>query len=47
MQIARQAAGGTALSVLTIDSKAPDDVLERVRDAIDATTLTAIDLVTD
>ena len=45
MQIARRAAGGTALSVLTIDSKAPDHVLEHVREAIDARSLTAIDLV--
>ncbi len=47
MQIARRTAGGTALSVLTVDSKAPDAVLEQVRSAIDARTLTAIDLVAD
>jgi D-3-phosphoglycerate dehydrogenase len=47
MQIARRAAGGTALSVLTVDSKAPSEVLEQVRTAIDASTLAAIDLVAD
>ena len=36
MQIARRAAGGQALSVLTVDSPVPDDVLEHVRVAIDA-----------
>lgn len=45
MQIARQAAGGTALSVLTIDSPAPDAVLDEVRSAIDARMLRSIDLV--
>ena len=44
MQIARRAAGGAALSVLTIDSPAPDGVLAAVREAIDAATLHAIDL---
>ena len=47
MQIARQQAGGTALSVLTIDSKAPDAVLDDIRERIHADRLTAIDLVTD
>ena len=47
MQIARDAAGGTALSVLTIDSEAPADVLEDVAARIDASRLTAIDLVAD
>lgn len=36
MQIARQAAGGQALSVLTVDSPVPDELLERVRADIDA-----------
>ena len=36
MQIARQSAGGSALSVLTVDSPVPSDVLERVKHAIDA-----------
>jgi len=36
MQIARKEAGGAALSVLTVDSPAPDDLIEKVRVAIDA-----------
>ena len=36
MQIARQAAGGQALSVLTVDSPVPDDLLDEVRAAIQA-----------
>jgi D-3-phosphoglycerate dehydrogenase len=47
MQIARDVAGGTALSVLTIDSEAPAEVLDDIRDRIDASRLTAIDLVVD
>jgi D-3-phosphoglycerate dehydrogenase len=45
MQIARQRAGGQALSVLMVDSPVPDDVLERIGTAIDATTLRAIQVV--
>ncbi len=44
MQIARTEAGGTALSVLTIDSPAPDALLESVRTAIDAQLLREIDI---
>jgi D-3-phosphoglycerate dehydrogenase len=44
MQIARQAAGGQALSVLTVDSPVPDDILEKVRVAIDAQLLREIDV---
>jgi len=44
MQIARTEAGGTALSVLTIDSPAPDELLESVRTAIDAQLLREIDI---
>ncbi|MFT4135228.1 phosphoglycerate dehydrogenase [Microbacterium sp.] len=36
MQIARRAAGGQALSVLTVDSPVPDAVLDEVRSAIHA-----------
>jgi D-3-phosphoglycerate dehydrogenase / 2-oxoglutarate reductase len=36
MQIARRAAGGRALSVLTVDSPVADDLLDEVRSAIDA-----------
>ncbi len=39
MQIARHTAGGQALSVLTVDSRVPDDLLDRVRTAIDATVM--------
>jgi D-3-phosphoglycerate dehydrogenase len=45
MQIARQRAGGQALSVLTVDSPVPDEILERVRTAIQADSLRAIDIV--
>ncbi len=44
MQIARQAAGGEALSVLTVDSPVPNDVLEHVRSTIDAASLREIDI---
>ncbi len=44
MQIARREAGGQALSVLTVDSPVPADVLERVRTAIDAEVLVEIDI---
>ncbi|GAA0958874.1 phosphoglycerate dehydrogenase [Frigoribacterium faeni] len=44
MQIARRSAGGQALSVLTIDSPAPDDLVEKVRVAIDAQLLREIDI---
>ncbi|MBC7591035.1 MAG: phosphoglycerate dehydrogenase, partial [Salinibacterium sp.] len=45
MQIARRKAGGQALSVLTVDSPVPDELLEKVRTAIDATLLKEIDIV--
>ncbi|GAA2462326.1 phosphoglycerate dehydrogenase [Agromyces soli] len=44
MQIARREAGGTALSVLTVDSPVPTEVLERVREAIDAQVFVEIDI---
>jgi D-3-phosphoglycerate dehydrogenase len=44
MQIARNEAGGTALSVLTVDSPVPAEVLERVREAIDAKVFVEIDI---
>lgn len=47
MQIARTTAGGEALSVLTVDSPVPDDVLESVRKAIDAHVLHEIDITED
>ena len=47
MQIARTGAGGKALTVLTIDSKVPDGLLETVRIAIDAELVREIDVVSD
>ncbi|KRC63234.1 3-phosphoglycerate dehydrogenase [Agromyces sp. Root81] len=44
MQIARREAGGQALSVLTVDSPVPADVLERVREAIDASLFVEVDI---
>ena len=44
MQIARQEAGGQALSVLTVDSPVPTEILESVRAAIDAASLRQIDI---
>ncbi|PJJ55249.1 phosphoglycerate dehydrogenase [Compostimonas suwonensis] len=44
MQIARRAAGGQALSVLTVDSPAPEGLLEKVRIAIEADVLREIDI---
>ncbi len=45
MQIARREAGGEALSVLTVDSRVPDELLERVQSAIDARVMRAITIV--
>jgi len=45
MQIARRSAGGQALSIITVDSPVPDDVLERVRTAIEADEVREIDIV--
>jgi D-3-phosphoglycerate dehydrogenase len=44
MQIARHVAGGKALSVLTVDSPAPEELLEKLRTAIAADSLQEIDL---
>ncbi|MWV49417.1 phosphoglycerate dehydrogenase [Rathayibacter sp. VKM Ac-2803] len=44
MQVARTEAGGRALSVITIDSPAPDGLLEKVRVAIDADLMQEIDI---
>jgi D-3-phosphoglycerate dehydrogenase len=44
MQIARREAGGQALSVLTVDSPVPADVLERVREAIEADVMVEVDI---
>lgn len=44
MQVARNSEGGQALSLLTVDSSVPQDVLETVRDAIGATVAREVDL---
>jgi D-3-phosphoglycerate dehydrogenase len=44
MQISREAAGGQALSVLTVDSPVPAEILEHVGRAIDASSLREIDI---
>jgi D-3-phosphoglycerate dehydrogenase len=44
MQIARQGPGGKALSVLTIDGPAPEELLEDIRTAISADSLREIDV---
>jgi D-3-phosphoglycerate dehydrogenase len=45
MQVARTTAGGQALSVLTVDSPVPEQLLEKVRLEIDASLLREIDIV--
>jgi len=45
MQIARDTRGGQALSVLTVDSRVPDELLAEVGVAIAATTMAPIDVV--
>ncbi len=45
MQIARHKAGGQALSVLTVDSPVPDELLEKVGTAIEATLIKEITIV--
>src|SRR5690606_27171376 len=44
MQIARQSAGGPALSVLTVDSPVPDELLDRIAGLIDADSVRAIEI---
>ena len=44
MQIARREAGGEALSVLTVDSRVPDDLLEDVSRVIEASVIRSIDI---
>ncbi|KQX07286.1 MULTISPECIES: phosphoglycerate dehydrogenase [unclassified Leifsonia] len=44
MQIARHSAGGPALSVLTVDSPVPAEILAAVRDAIAADVMIEIDI---
>ncbi|HEX4189986.1 MAG TPA: phosphoglycerate dehydrogenase [Marmoricola sp.] len=44
MQVARDAKGGRALVALSVDSAVPAEVLEQIRDAIDADTVRGVDL---
>ena len=44
MQVSRQGVGGQALSVITVDSPAPDGLLEKMRTAIDAELVREIDI---
>lgn len=45
MQIAREKAGGEALSVLTVDSRVPDELLADVAAQIEATSMSHIDII--
>jgi D-3-phosphoglycerate dehydrogenase len=45
MQIAREKAGGQALSVLTVDSRVPDDLLADVASKIKASSMSHIDII--
>jgi D-3-phosphoglycerate dehydrogenase len=45
MQIARDTRGGKALSVLTVDSRVPDELLANVAQQIEATTMAHIDII--
>ena len=44
MAIAREEEGGQALSILTVDSPVPDELLERLRVAIDAEVMREVDV---
>ncbi len=44
MQIARREAGGEALSVLTVDSRVPDALLDEIAHVIEASVLRSIDI---
>jgi D-3-phosphoglycerate dehydrogenase / 2-oxoglutarate reductase len=44
MQIARTSAGGDALSIITIDQVAPDELVQQVGAAIEATTIRQINI---
>jgi D-3-phosphoglycerate dehydrogenase len=45
MQIARRNAGGQALSIITVDSPVPDELLEKIRAEIDADLVREIDII--
>jgi D-3-phosphoglycerate dehydrogenase / 2-oxoglutarate reductase len=44
MQVSRDEKGGQALVALSVDSAVPAEVLDEIRDAIDATSVTGVDL---
>ena len=44
MQVARSKEGGQALSLLTVDSSVPQDVLDAIRTEIGATVAREVDL---
>ncbi len=44
MQVARRAAGGEALTVLTVDSRVPDELLAEVGEAIEASVMKQIEI---
>jgi D-3-phosphoglycerate dehydrogenase len=44
MQVARDTKGGHALVALTVDSAIPGEVLEEIKEAIDAESIRAVDL---
>ncbi|WP_417512421.1 phosphoglycerate dehydrogenase [Microbacterium sp.] len=44
MQVARRAAGGEALTVLTVDSRVPDELLDEVGEAIEAKVMKQIEI---
>ena len=44
MQVARRAAGGEALTVLTVDSRVPDELLDEVGAAIEASAMKQIEI---
>ena len=45
MQIARRSAGGQALSIITVDSPVPEELLEKIRAEIDADLVREIDII--
>ena len=45
MQVARREAGGEALTVLTVDSRVPEELLDEVGTAIEASTMAQIEIV--
>ncbi|MGO2050562.1 MAG: phosphoglycerate dehydrogenase, partial [Microbacterium sp.] len=44
MQVARRTAGGEALTVLTVDSRVPEELLDAVGEAIEASAMKQIEI---